>query len=133
MSKGNSDNDSKDSRIPEWLNTEKDSNEEKEEEKIVQHTPTPKKRKGWAYTTKEGGQIHKLSLPTTDKKITEVEQQLTNPRNWRRYNRHPAGGHRNYTQVNCFPPFDFLRLAELYMPDGRVWKSRTRKFHESDS
>lgn len=106
---------------------------EKSEEKVVSHTPSKRKRPGWAYTTKEGGEIRSLKFPTTDKKIKEVEQALTNPRNWRRYKRHPAGGHRNYTQVNCFPPFDFLRLAELYLPDGRVWRSRTRKFHESES
>lgn len=129
MSEQTSEEDQGNREVPEWL---KDSGQKKKEEKVVEHTPSRRKKKqGWAYTTKEGGDISTLDLPTTDKKIKEVEQQLLNPRNWRRYKRHPAGGHRNYTQVNCFPPFDFLRLAELYMPDGRVWKSRTRQFHES--
>jgi hypothetical protein len=131
MSDRISEDDKKDSKVPAWLNTGEDK--EQKEEKVVKHTPSREKKPGWAYTTKEGGEVRKLDFPTTKEKIQEVEQQLTNPRNWRKYKRHPQGGHRNYTQVNCFPPFDFLRLAELYLPDGRVWKSRTRQFHEQEN
>lgn len=134
MSNRTSRDDRGDSNLPEWMKDESESQPIKEEdEEVVPHTPSRNKELGWAYTTKEGGDISKLNFPKTEKKIKEVEAQLRNPRNWRRYKRHPQGGHRNYTQVTCFPPFDFLRLAELYLPDGRVWKSRTRQFHEQDN
>lgn len=103
-------------------------------EEVVQHTPSrsQKKEPKWAYTLKEGGQKHFVDLPKTEEQIAKVKEQLTNPHNWRRYHKNPYGGDVNYTQINCFPPFDYIRAAEVYLPTGEVWRSRTRKFHKNE-
>lgn len=108
------------SKTPDWLM-------KKKEEKVISHTPKKKERPVWKYSLKEGGQVYKIKAPTTDEMISKVEKQLTNPNNWRRYARSPHGGDRNYTQINCFPPFDNLRVAEVFFPNGKVWNSRERK------
>lgn len=116
---------------PEWLK-DREGKEEKPKEEVVPHTPQrtrdKKKEPKWAYTLKEGGQKHVVDLPKTEEQIAKVKKQLQHPRNWRRYHKNPYGGDVNYTQINCFPPFDYLRVAEVYLPTGEVWKSSKRKF-----
>lgn len=102
------------------------------EERIVPHTPEDKKPQ-WAYTLKEGGQKYRVELPNTEAQIDKVKRALKNPRNWRKYIVSPYGGDRNYTQVTCFPPFEPIRVAEVYLPDGTVWSSRTKKFYKPDN
>lgn len=127
MDKRNSEDNNERGSTPEWL-----EQQEKPKEEVVPHTPerSRKKEPRWAYTLKEGGQKHFVDLPKTDDQIAKVKQQLQLPHNWRRYHKNPYGGDVNYTQINCFPPFDYLRVAEVYLPTGEVWKSRTRSFHK---
>lgn len=125
---------------PDWLSDIPEPKEseyewdQKQKEEVIPHTPQrtrdKKKEPKWAYTLKEGGQKHFVDLPKTEEQIEKVKKQLTHPHNWRRYHKNPYGGDVRYTQINCFPPFDYLRVAEVFLPTGEVWKSRTRSFHK---
>lgn len=121
------------SGTPEWL--DKLDKDKEQKEKVVQHTPKrqreSRKKKRWAYTLTEGGKKHFVDLPVTEEQIEKVKNQLTHPHNWRRYHKNPYGGDVNYTQINCFPPFDYIRVAEVFLPNGEVWSSRTKKFHKA--
>jgi len=130
MSKRNSANNKQRSSTPSWL----DDIEDKAEEEVIPHTPKSSKKKEprWAYTLTEGGKRHYVDLPKTDSQISKVRNQLIDKRNWRRYHKNPYGGSVNYTQINCFPPFDYLRVAQVYFPNGEVWNSRTRRFKTVD-
>ena len=98
-------------------------------EEIIQHTPTRKQEKRWAYTLTDGGTKYFVELPNTPDQVAKVKSQLSHPPNWRFYHRNPYGGHRAYTQITCFPPFDILRVSEVFFPDGTVWSSITRRFN----
>lgn len=100
---------------------------EQQVEKVTPHTPKKNEPK-WSYSLKEGGQKYRAALPTTDEQITKVKQQLQNPKYWKFWQISPYGGHRAYTLVLCFPPFDPIRVAEVFLPTGEVWNSRKRKF-----
>lgn len=126
MERRPSQRDSDGSKVPNWL-LNRNKEEDDKDEIVYPHTPT-KKQKGWAYTLREGGQKYKASLPTSDEQIAKVKQQLLNPHNWRLYVRSPYGGDRSYTQINCFPPYDYIRVAEVFLPNGEVWNSRLRRF-----
>ncbi len=122
------------SPVPSWLDDLDQEKKEKSEETrspkqetVVPHTPKRKEKPVWKYSLKEGGQVYRINAPVTEDMIAKVERQLHNPSSWRRYARSPHGGDRNYTQLTCFPPFDTLRVAEVFFPDGRVWNSRQRK------
>lgn len=127
------------SKAPDWLEQldqekkEKSTPAKKPSETVVKHTPEKKSKRTWKYSLKEGGQVYRINAPTTKDMINKVKDQLTHPRNWRRYARSPHGGDRNYTQLTCFPPFDTLRVAEVFFPDGTVWNSRKRKYIEPDA
>lgn len=125
MPRRHSEGDNEGRSIPDWM--------KEKEEQVVPHTPEStrtKKNPKWAYTLKEGGQKHFVDLPNTEEQIAKVKKQLTNPHNWRRYHKNPYGGDVNYTQINCFPPFDYIRVAEVFLPTGEVWSSRKRSFHK---
>lgn len=98
-------------------------------ETVAPHTP-PKKASSWSYTLREGGVKYPVNMPNTEEQIAKVKQQLSNPINWKFYQVSPYGGPRAYTLVMCFPPFDPLRVAEVFLPTGEVWRSTTRRFHK---
>lgn len=97
-----------------------------DKESIIQHTPTAEK--AWYYTLREGGVKYRVALPITDEVVAKVEKEVLNIRNHKFWQVSPYGGTRAYTQLTCFPPFEPpLRLAEVYFPDGRIYRSSTRK------
>jgi len=111
--------------MPKQTNTDNKGSDDIE--KIIQHTPD-KDEKHWLYTLKEGGQRYYAYCPQTEAQVKKVEAQLLSPRNWGYYKTSPYGGSRAYTQITCFPPFTPpLRVAEVIFPDGRIYKSSTRK------
>lgn len=138
MERKTSETDTRGGQVPDWLEELDEEKKEKsiktsppskkEEEEVVPHTPKRKEKPVWKYSLKEGGQIYRINAPTTENMVEKVKKQIDHPRNWRRYARSPHGGDRNYTQLTCFPPFDALRVAELFFPDGTIWNSRQRKY-----
>lgn len=115
----------------EWIEENKQEPKPETEfnETVVPHTPN-KKEPDWAYTLREGGIKYPVSLPVTKEQIAKVKAELQKPSHWQRYQASPHGGSREYTILFCFPPFSELRVAEVFLPTGEVWRSTTRKFHK---
>lgn len=120
----------------EWLDKGKEPTSNSEEptprqtdETVSPHTPARLPSK-WAYTLREGGVKYPVSLPVTEAQVLKIKIELQNSANWKYYQISPYGGPRAYTLVLSFPPFDPLRVAEVFLPTGEVWRSTTRQFHK---
>lgn len=98
-------------------------------ETVIPHTPA-KDAPAWAYSLREGGVRYPVNMPVTKEQIAKVKAELSNSKNWKFYQVSPYGGPRAYTLIFCFPPFDPLKVSEVFLPTGEVFRSTTRKFHK---